>query len=224
MTVAEVLPDFCRYASTPKSSRLCALTSTSCLESSWSAASFLLNALSLRPLAIILAARRPAFLALPIATVATGTPPGIWTMLYKESTPERADVFTGTPITGKTVMAATIPGKCAAPPAPAIMHCRPRLSADLAYCTIRSGVRCAETTVHSKGMSSFFNTSQASFMHGRSLSDPIMTPTSGELLGMPIPTRSSTGCSREQSSCTLGALMVTCAIFLPFLDSALPYQ
>ena len=50
-----------------------------------------------------------------MATVATGMPRGIWTIEYKLSTPDRELLFTGTPITGKGVSAATIPGKCAAP-------------------------------------------------------------------------------------------------------------
>ena len=52
-----------------------------------------------------------AFLAPLIATVKTGTPPGIWTIESKESSPFRALDFTGTPITGSVVIAATIPGK-----------------------------------------------------------------------------------------------------------------
>ena len=38
----------------------------------------------------------------------------------------------GTPMTGKLVMAATIPGKCAAPPAPAMITFNPLLRAFLA--------------------------------------------------------------------------------------------
>src|SRR5690606_28779147 len=38
--------------------------------------------------------------ALPIASVATGTPPGIWTMERRESRPLRAALSTGTPKTG----------------------------------------------------------------------------------------------------------------------------
>ena len=55
---------------------------------------------------------------------------GIWTIESKESQPSRelAD-FTGTPITGMVVIAATIPGRCAAPPAPAIITFNPRVSA-----------------------------------------------------------------------------------------------
>ena len=58
---------------------------------------------------------------LPIATVETGIPLGICTMEYRESTPDNVEVLTGTPITGKGVRAATIPGKWAAPPAPAMI-------------------------------------------------------------------------------------------------------
>ena len=53
--------------------------------------------------------------------MATGTPPGICRMDKTESQPSiELDDFTGTPITGIGVIEATIPGRCAAPPAPAI--------------------------------------------------------------------------------------------------------
>ena len=70
----------------------------------------------------------PAFLApaSPIAKVATGMPPGIWTIDRSESRPFRCLEGTGTPSTGSGVFAASMPGRCAAPPAPAMMHCRPR--------------------------------------------------------------------------------------------------
>ena len=69
----------------------------------------------------------PAFLAPFKATVATGTPPGICKIDNIESHPsiELLD-FTGTPITGNGLNEAIIPGKCAAPPAPAIMTFNPR--------------------------------------------------------------------------------------------------
>ena len=75
------------------------------------------------------AARRAALMLLLIPTVATGTPVyilalrlcsvgigedtplGIWTMLYKLSTPSRELPLTGTPITGRVVWAAAIPGR-----------------------------------------------------------------------------------------------------------------
>ena len=52
----------------------------------------------------IWAARTPAFLALSMATVATGTPFGIWTIESRESRPSSELVFTGTPMTGRTVI------------------------------------------------------------------------------------------------------------------------
>ena len=70
--------------------------------------------------------------ALPIAIVATGTPPGIWTMLNNESIPLKAFDCTGTPITGSGVLLAHIPGKCAAPPAPAMITSNPRSAASTA--------------------------------------------------------------------------------------------
>src|SRR3569833_2899580 len=68
----------------------------------------------------ILAASSAALSAppLPIACVPTGTPAGICTMDSRESMPLRACDCTGTPSTGNTVFAATMPGRCAAPPAP----------------------------------------------------------------------------------------------------------
>ena len=59
--------------------------------------------------------------ATPIAIVATGTPSGICTIDRSESRPFNAALCTGTPMTGSTVCAATMPGRCAAPPAPATM-------------------------------------------------------------------------------------------------------
>jgi len=67
--------------------------------------------------------------ALPIAIVPTGTPPGICTIDSSESTPRSTADSTGTPITGRHVFAAHIPGRWAAPPAPAMMTSRPRPSA-----------------------------------------------------------------------------------------------
>ena len=100
------------------------------------------------------AAIRAAFFAPLMATVATGTPPGICTMESRESRPFKALDFTGTPITGSVVMAATMPGRWAAPPAPAIMTEIPLSLAVLAYSYIRSGVRCALTTRFSNSIPS----------------------------------------------------------------------
>ena len=72
-------------------------------------------------------------------------------MEYRESTPPSALVCTGTPITGSTVCAATIPGRWAAPPAPAMITRIPRPAACFAYSVSRSGVRWADTIVSSYG-------------------------------------------------------------------------
>ena len=82
-----------------------------------------------RDVARMATASSPALAApdAPIATVATGTPFGICTIDSSESRPFSAALCTGTPITGSTVCAATMPGRCAAPPAPAMITSRPRL-------------------------------------------------------------------------------------------------
>ena len=64
--------------------------------------------------------------ARPIASVPTGTPAGIWTIDRRLSMPESAFDSTGTPKTGSAVSDAVMPGRCAAPPAPAMIACRPR--------------------------------------------------------------------------------------------------
>ena len=73
-------------------------------------------------------------------------PPGICTIDSSESRPCSAALFTGTPSTGSTVCEATMPGRWAAPPAPAMITWMPRLSAPCANSAIHTGVRCAETT------------------------------------------------------------------------------
>jgi hypothetical protein len=74
-------------------------------------------------------ARNRAAPALPIATVATGTPRGICTIESSESMPLSDAESTGTPMTGSAVFAAVMPGRCAAPPAPAMMTSMPRSAA-----------------------------------------------------------------------------------------------
>ena len=76
-------------------------------------------------------ASSPALRALPTATVATGTPAGICTMDSRESMPSRYFSATGTPITGSGVTAASMPGRWAAPPAPAMITDSPRPAASL---------------------------------------------------------------------------------------------
>ena len=70
--------------------------------------------------------------ALPMASVPTGMPAGIWTMESSESWPDSAFDSTGTPNTGSGVSAAVMPGRCAAPPAPAMMTLKPAALAPLA--------------------------------------------------------------------------------------------
>lgn len=82
--------------------------------------------------ATALAAVNAAFTALFTPTVATGTPRGIFVILNKLSMPSPMDGFIGNPITNTVVFAATIPGRCAAPPAAAMMALKPRSAAVLA--------------------------------------------------------------------------------------------
>src|SRR2546425_1019928 len=74
-------------------------------------------------------ASSPALRAPATETVATGTPAGICTMDSSESIPSRYFSGTGTPITGSGVTEATMPGRCAAPPAPAMITRSPRPAA-----------------------------------------------------------------------------------------------
>ena len=62
---------------------------------------------------------------------ATGTPAGICTIESSESMPSRCLSGTGTPITGSGVTDASMPGRWAAPPAPAMITWSPRPAASL---------------------------------------------------------------------------------------------
>ena len=68
------------------------------------------------------AASTAAFFALSTPTHATGTPGGICTIESSASSPSSTliDERSGTPITGRSVCAATTPGSAAASPAPQI--------------------------------------------------------------------------------------------------------
>ena len=118
--------------------------------------------------------------ALPIDTVATGTPAGIWTIDSSESMPSRCLSATGTPITGNGVTAASMPGRWAAPPAPAMMTSMPRACASRPYASISSGMRCAETTSASYAMPNSPSAVAAASIVGQSESEPITMPTRGE--------------------------------------------
>ncbi len=115
--------------------------------------------------------------ALPMAMQPTGIPAGICAMESSESIPFSAFDRTGTPITGNRVFAAVMPGRWAAPPAPAMMTLRPRPTALSAYSNIRSGVRCAETMRASDGTPSASRVSLACRIVSQSDREPIMMPT-----------------------------------------------
>ena len=125
------------------------------------------------------AASSPALRAPPIETVATGMPAGICTIESSESSPPSWASGTGTPIIGSVVTEASIPGRCAAPPAPAMMTRMPRLAAADPKAIIRFGVRCAETTSTSCGIPNSASAAAASLMTPQSESEPITTATSG---------------------------------------------
>ncbi len=95
----------------------------------------------------MLAASNAALIApgLPIASVPTGIPPGICRIDSSESLPSSAWVFIGTPSTGSGVIEAAMPGRCAAPPAPAMITLKPLSRAPCAKSYRRLGVRWAET-------------------------------------------------------------------------------
>src|SRR5262249_41483657 len=81
------------------------------------------------------------------------------------------------PITGSGVAAATIPGRWAAPPAPAMITRRPRPAAVSAYRSIPAGVRCADTTCASQATPNSRSTCTASDITGQSEALPMITPT-----------------------------------------------
>ena len=87
--------------------------------------------------------------ASPIAKVAVGIPYGICTIDNKLSSPFISLLSIGTPNTGILVNEATIPGRWAAPPAPAIITLILFLWAFLAYLYSLSGVLWAETILTS---------------------------------------------------------------------------
>src|SRR3954469_13273885 len=80
----------------------------------------------------------------------------------------------GTPNTGSSVSDAAMPGKCAAPPAPAMMILKPAALAPLANANSRSGVRWAETMRFSQSMASAASVSAAWRMVSQSDWLPIM--------------------------------------------------
>ena len=117
--------------------------------------------------------------ASPMAKVATGMPFGICTIDSSESSPRRYFDGTGTPSTGTMVLAAIMPGRWAAPPAPAMIARRPRARALSAYANISSGMRCADTTCASYGTPNSLRMATACCITSQSDDEPITTPTTG---------------------------------------------
>jgi hypothetical protein len=132
------------------------------------------------PVARIWAARIPAFIAPSSPTVATGIPGGICRILRMESHPSiEMDALMGTPITGSGVSAAMTPGRCAAPPAPAIITMIPLPAAFFPNAAASSGVRCADKALISNGISNSSSNFAAFSMMGRSDVLPIIILTLG---------------------------------------------
>ena len=108
----------------------------------------------------ICVAKIPAFSAPSIATVATGTPLGIWTVESRASNPSSVEALTGTPITGTVEIPAKTPAKWAALPANAIINSILFSSILLTKSIAKSNERCAEITLASYSISNFFKISQ----------------------------------------------------------------
>ena len=109
------------------------------------AASFFLFSASLAAassssIASICTESNAALTAPSMATVATGIPDGICTVDRRASMPSKVDDFTGTPITGRVVLAASAPARWAALPAKAMIAPKPFSLAVLENSAACSGV------------------------------------------------------------------------------------
>ena len=118
--------------------------------------------------------------ALPIASVPTGTPAGIWTIESRLSMPFSAWLSTGTPSTGSIVIDAAMPGRCAAPPAPAMIDLEAALARPNAHSRTAAWACGAPTPPWSHGRR---RAARAFRRHGASSPNrsslPMMMPTSG---------------------------------------------
>ncbi len=116
----------------------------------------------------------------PIASVPTGTPAGICTIDSSESIPFSAFDSTGTPSTGRWVFAAAMPGRCAAPPAPATITSEPRVGGRRGVLEQQVG---RAVGAHDAGLvrarPSSSRVSTACRIVSQSLRDPMITPTIG---------------------------------------------
>src|ERR1700734_508337 len=80
-------------------------------------------------------------------------------------------------MTGSGVTEASMPGRCAAPPAPAMITRSPRLAADEPYSIMYRGIRRAVTTSASYGTANSARPPAAARMTGQSESLPMTMPT-----------------------------------------------
>ena len=87
--------------------------------------------------------------------------------------------LTGTPMTGREVLAAMTPGNAAAIPAAAMMTLMPRSLAPLANASTAWGVRWADRALTSKGIWLSSSHLQAFSITGRSLVLPMIILTNG---------------------------------------------
>src|SRR5690242_15524476 len=106
-----------------------------------------------------------------------------------ESLPASACVFMGTPSTGSGVSAAVMPGRWAAPPAPAMMTLKPFLRALCANSYSRLGVRWAETILASKPILSAARVAAACCMVDQSDWLPMMIATGFAAIGFLVSVR-----------------------------------
>ncbi len=72
-----------------------------------------------------------------------------------------------------------MPGRCAAPPAPAMITLIPRVAASVPKATISRGMRWADSTIASKGIPKSSSADAAACMTGQSESLPMQIATSG---------------------------------------------
>src|SRR3954468_12881883 len=131
------------------------------------------------------AASTAALRALSTPTQATGTPGGIWAIDSSASSPPATDVdeVSGTPITGRSVCAATTPGSAADRPAPAMITRSPRSFALRAYSATVSGSRWADMTRTSCWISSCSSSRAAFCIFSMSDFEPMTMPTRGPATG-----------------------------------------
>ncbi len=117
--------------------------------------------------------------ARPMASVPTERPPASGRWNGAVDGPTRSSIRSYAEH-GELVMAAVMPGRCAAPPAPAMITRKPSVLAPFAKLTRRSGVRWAETMRSSWATPSASSVSAACFIVAQSDWLPMMMAMGGE--------------------------------------------